>query len=101
MKNVKLETLSTQDIPQKQGKRIRKNINRNINAIINFIQSYFYSIKEIFLYYLSFFINLVNNFILAVVKKRNEKIIFIKGEEIKKITRNDCHDIKENKKKIL
>ena len=99
MKNIKSKTLSTQDIKLKQGKRIRKNIKKNINisTIINEIQEYFYSIKEIFLYYFSFFINLFNNFILAVTKKRNEEIIFIKGNGIKNLKRKDYNDMKESK----
>ena len=99
MKNIKSKTLFTQDIKLKQGKRIRKNIKKNINisTIINAIQEYFYSIKEIFLYYFSFFINLFNNFILAVTKKRNEEIIFIKGNGIKNLKRKDYNDMKESK----
>ena len=114
MKNVKLETLSTQDIKQKRGKiieletksglkrsitrkRIRENIKRNINTIINAIQEYFYSIKEIFLYYFSFFINCINNFIIVVTKKRKEEIIFIKGNKIKNLKRKDYNDMKKSK----
>ena len=99
MKNIKSKTLSTQDIKLRQEKRIRKNIKKNINisTIINEIQEYFYSIKEIFLYYFSFFINLFNNFILAVTKKRNEEIIFIKGNGIKNLKRKDYNDMKESK----
>ena len=116
MKNVKLETLSTQDIQLKRGKiieletksglkrsitrkRIRENIKRNINIIINTIQEYYYSIKEIFLYYLSSFIYVLNNFILAVAEKRNKNIIFIKENEIKNITRKDCNYMVVNKQK--
>ena len=99
MKNIKLKTLSTQDIKLRQEKKIRKNIkkNININTIINAIQEHFYSIKEIILYYFSFFINLFNNFILAVNKKRNEEIIFIKGNGIKNLKRKDYNDMKESK----
>ena len=99
MKNIKSKILSTQDIKLRQEKRIRKNIKKNINisTIINEIQEYFYSIKEIFLYYFSFFINLFNNFILAVTKKRNEEIIFIKGNGIKNLKRKDYNDMKESK----
>ena len=116
MKNVKLETLSTQNIQLKQGKiieseaksglkrnitrkRIRENIKRNINTIMNSIQEYYYSIKEIFLYYLSSFIYMLNNFILAVAEKRNKEIIFIKENEIKNITRKDCNNMVVNKQK--
>ena len=99
MKNIKSKTLSTQDIKLRQEKRIRKNIKKNINisTIINEIQEYFYSIKEIFLYYFSFFINLFNNFIIVVTKKRNEEIIFIKGNGIKNLKRKDYNDMKESK----
>ena len=116
MKNVKLETLSTQDIQLKRGKiieletksglkrsitrkRIRENIKRNINAIMNAIQEYYYSIKEIFLYYLYSFIYVLNNFTLAVTEKRNKNIIFIKENEIKNITRKDCNNMAVNKQK--
>ena len=116
MKNVKLETLSTQDIQLKRGKiieletksglkrsitrkRIRENIKRNINAIMNAIQEYYYSIKEIFLYYLYSFIYVLNNFTLAVAEKRNKNIIFIKENEIKNITRKDCNNMAVNKQK--
>ena len=116
MKNVKLETLSTQDIQLKRGKiieletksglkrsitrkRIRENIKRNINAIMNAIQEYYYSIKEIFLYYLSSLIYVLNNFILSVAEKRNKAILFIKKNEIKNITRKDCNNMVVNKQK--
>ena len=99
MKNIKSKTLFTQDIKLRQEKRIKKNIKKNINisTIINEIQEYFYSIKEIFLYYLSFFINLFNNFIIVVTKKRKEEIIFIKGNGIKNLIRKDYNKIKESK----
>ena len=99
MKNIKSKTLSTQDIKLKQGKRIRKNIKKNINisTIINEIQEYFYSIKEIFLYYFSFFINCFNNFIIVDTKKRKEEIIFIKGNKIKNLKRKDYNDMKKSK----
>ena len=116
MKNVKLETLSTQDIQHKRGKiieletksglkrnitrkRIRENIKRNINTIINEIQEYYYSIKEIFLYYLYSFIYVLNNFILAADEKRNKEIIFIKEKNIKNIARKDCNNMVVNKQK--
>ena len=116
MKNVKLETLSTQDIQLKRGKiieletksglkrsitrkRIRENIKRNINTIINAIQEYYYSIKEIFLYYLSSLIYVLNNFILSVAEKRNKTILLIKENEIKNITRKDCNNMVVNKQK--
>ena len=99
MKNIKSKTLSTQDIKLRQEKKIRKNIKKNINisTIINEIQEYFYSIKEIFLYYFSFFINCFNNFIIVVTKKRKEEIIFIKGNKIKNLKRKDYNDMKKSK----
>ena len=117
MKKVKLETISTQGIQLKPGKiieletksglkrssiirkRIRDNIKRNINTVINAIQEYYYSIKEIFLYYLSSFIYVLYNFILAVAEKRNKAILFIKENEIKNITRKDCNYMAVNKQK--
>ena len=117
MKNVKLEALYTQDIQLNQGniiesetkfglkriisiKRIKEDIIRNINIIINIIHEYYHSIKEIFLYYFSFFINIFNNSISALIKKRNNEMMIIKRNEIKNIiTRKNCNDIIVNKQK--